>query len=80
MTSKVFSASDAAPLMLPRELFTALSLEEGAEVETSVQDGKIVIAPALNGTAQQGEGVDERFTQLVDEAIEQYRSALEALA
>lgn len=84
MTTKVFSTSDVAPLMLPRELFMALSLEEGAEVEASVQDGKIVIAPATNGASngavRQGEGVDERFAQLVNEVIEEYRPALEALA
>lgn len=75
---KVFRSGTSLAITLPPEMIARLGITEGSEVEvTEASDlGGIIVAPA--GTELQG--VDQHFARHVDGFIEQYRSALEALA
>ncbi len=80
MTTTFIQTDQGPALLIPPELLAEADLKTGQEVETSVQDGKIVIAPARNGVMQNEEVSDEEFIRQADEFIERYRPALEALA
>ena len=78
MIRKIFKTGNSLVVSLPKESIQLLGLHEGSEVSISVnQEGKhIVIEPAASSLAQ----IDETFARQLDEFIEQYRPALEALA
>ena len=78
MIRKVFRAGNSLVVSLPKESIQLLGLEEGSEVSVELmpEQKEIVIKPVETPLAE----IDESFAQQVAEFIEQYRSALEALA
>ena len=78
MVRKIFKTGNSLVVSLPKESIQLLGLHEGSEVSVSVnqEDGHIIIEPATSSLAE----IDEIFAQQLDEFIEQYRPALEALA
>ncbi|HHH41133.1 MAG TPA: AbrB/MazE/SpoVT family DNA-binding domain-containing protein [Chloroflexi bacterium] len=78
MPHKVFRTGDSIAVSLPKDALDFLGLTEGAEVSVKLDRDRrqIIIAPIGERPA----GVDEEFARQVAEFIEQYRSALEALA
>lgn len=78
MTRKVFRSGNSLAVTLPPETLARLGITEGSRVEINedAEGGSIIITPA----AIDLDGVDEAFVRLIDEFIEQYRPALEALA
>lgn len=79
MLQKIKRTGNNITLSFPQEMAEAMGISDGKEVsvEFDVKKHQIVIRP----TAQpQINGIDETFANQVNEFIEQYRPALEALA
>ena len=78
MVRKIFKTGNSLVISLPKESIQLLGLQEGSEVSVAVdqEQGRIVIEPAATALTN----IDETFAQQLDEFIEQYRPALEALA
>ncbi len=80
MLRKIFKTGNSVVISLPKDSLEYLGLAEGAEVSVDIDREKrqIVITPV--DTPLAAVGVDEAFAQQVADFIQQYRSALEALA
>ena len=78
MVRKIFKTGNSFVISLPREYLQLLGLQEGSEVTVAVDqdERRIVIEPAQPHLAD----IDATFAQQVNDFIEQYRPALEALA
>ena len=78
MARKIFKTGNSMVVSLPRESLEALNLGEGSEVfiELDRERRGIIITPVSKGLP----GVDQEFARQIEEFIEQYRPALEALA
>ncbi len=78
MVRKIFKTGNSFVISLPRESLQLLGLQEGSEVNVAVNqdEGRIIIERAKPPLAE----IDARFAQQLDDFIEAYRSALEALA
>ncbi|KAA3656228.1 MAG: AbrB/MazE/SpoVT family DNA-binding domain-containing protein [Chloroflexi bacterium] len=78
MVRKIFKTGNSFVVSLPRESLQQLGLQEGSEVNVVVdQDkGQITIERAHPQLIE----IDATFAQHLNEFIEQYRPALEALA
>ena len=78
MVRKIFKTGNSLVISLPKESIESLGLSEGSEVNVDVlqAEGRIVIEPVSPQVA----GVDVVFAQQLNDFIEQYRPALEALA
>lgn len=75
---KVFRTGNSLVVSLPKETLQELHLQEGSTVSIGLdrERQQITIAPI----AAELTGVDQEFARQVEEFIEQYRPALEALA
>jgi antitoxin component of MazEF toxin-antitoxin module len=64
---------------IPRDILDELRLSEGEDVsvELDLQQRQIVISPVEKAIPT---GINQAFARQVDDFIEKYRSALEALA
>lgn len=78
MVRKIFRTGNSVVISLPKDALDLLGLGEGAEVSVEVdrERRRIVLTPVASALP----GVNEEFARQVAEFIEQYRSALEALA
>lgn len=78
MIRKVFKTGNSLVVSLPRASIDLLGLREGSEVEVDVDadGGRITLSPVRTPTSD----IDAAFARQLDEFIEQYRPALEALA
>ena len=78
MLRKIFKTGNSSVVSLPREMLEQLGLREGADVSVEMDRvrGQIIIRRATPGLA----GVDEGFAEQLNQFIDEYRSALEALA
>jgi len=78
MLRKVFRTGNSMVVSLPKELLEPLGVTEGTDVSVELdrEHGQIVIRPSLPIVP----GVDEEFAHQLDSFINEYRSALEALA
>ena len=78
MVRKIFKTGNSFVISLPRESLQQLGLQEGSEVNVAVdqEEGRIIIErtkpPLVN--------IDADFAQQLNDFIENYRPALEALA
>jgi putative addiction module antidote len=79
MLRKIFRTGNSIVVSIPKDILDRLELSEGEDVsiELDNQHRKIVISPIEKPLVV---GVDETFAKQVDEFIQEYRSALEALA
>ena len=79
MLRKIFRTGNSIVVSLPKDILDALQISEGQEVsiELDSQQRQIVISPVEKTMAT---GIDETFAKQVDDFIEKYRPALEALA
>ena len=78
MVRKIFKTGNSFVISLPRESLQLLGLHEGSEVNVTIdqQDGRIIIERTQPPLAD----IDPDFTQQLNDFIENYRPALEALA
>ena len=78
MVRKIFKTGNSFVISLPRESLQLLGLQEGSEVNVVVDqdEGRIIIERAHPLLAD----IDPTFAQQLNEFIDQYRPALEALA
>ena len=78
MVRKIFKSGNSFVISLPRESLQLLGLQEGSEVNVAVDqdEGRIIIERAQSNLVD----IDANFAQQLDNFIEQYRPALEALA
>jgi putative addiction module antidote len=78
MVRKIFKSGNSFVISLPRESLQLLGLQEGNEVNVTVDqdEGRIIIKRARPHLAD----IDATFAQQVNDFIEQYRPTLEALA
>jgi antitoxin MazE len=78
MVRKIFKTGNSLVISLPKASLQRLGLEEGSEVNVFVDEdsGRIVVEPLRPSLA----GIDATFAQQLDDFIETYRPALEALA
>lgn len=78
MMRKIFKSGNSLVISLPKESLQRLGLEEGSEVNVTMEEesGRIVIEPRRSSLAD----IDATFAQQLDDFIETYRPALEALA
>ena len=78
MARRIFKSGNSLVVSLPRASLELLGLQEGSEVSVTVdQDsGRIIVQPAQVSLGE----IDANFARQLDEFIEQYRPALEALA
>ena len=79
MYRKIFRAGNSLVISISRGILDALQISEGEEVvvEFDPQQRQILISPVKKETLT---GIDETFARQVDDFIEKYRSALDALA
>jgi putative addiction module antidote len=79
MLRKIFRTGNSIVVSIPRDILDELELSEGEDVsiELDSQHRQIVISPIAKPLAV---GIDETFAKQVDEFIQEYRPALEALA
>jgi len=77
MTRKIFRSGNSVVVSIPRRSLDALGLDVGAEVEVVVDEeqGRIILRPA-----EELPGVDAEFSRRLDDFIDRYRPALDALA
>jgi putative addiction module antidote len=78
MIRKIFKTGNSLVISLPQESLESLGLGEGSEVNITVlqTEGCIIIEPVSPQLA----GIDVVFAQQLNDFIEQYRPAIEALA
>lgn len=78
MLRKVFKTGNSMVVSLPKEFLEPLGVSEGADVSIELDraHGQIIIRPSVPTVA----GVDEDFAQQLNQFINEYRPALEALA
>lgn len=78
MVRKIFKTGNSLVISLPKESIELLGLHEGSEVSVVLDqhEGRIIIEPARIKLTD----IDPGFARQVNEFIEQYRPALEALA
>ena len=78
MVRKIFKSGNSLVVSLPGDALERLGLEEGSEVTVAVdeREGRIVIERAHSSLTD----VDAVFARQLDDFIERYRPALEALA
>ena len=78
MVRKIYKTGNSLVITLPKESIQILGLREGSEVSVVVdqEQGRIIIEPA----GPQRTAIDPIFAQQLNDFIEQYRPALEALA
>lgn len=79
MQRKIFKTGNSLVVSLPKEVLEPLGISDGTDVsvELNRKKSEIIIRPMSSPLAA---GVDEEFAQQVNEFIEEYRPALEALA
>ena len=79
MLRKVFKTGNSIVVSLPKEILDPLGVGEGSDVtvELDRENRQIVIRAIKKPIAG---SVDETFVRQVNDFIEQYRPALEALA
>jgi putative addiction module antidote len=78
MIRRIFKTGNSLVISLPQKFLESLGLGEGSEVNVAVfqAEGRIIIEPVSSQLA----GIDAVFAQQLNDFIEQYRPALEALA
>jgi putative addiction module antidote len=76
---KIFKTGNSLVVSLPKEVLEPLGISDGTDVsvELNRKKSEIIIRPTRSPLAVE---VDEAFAQQVNDFIEEYRSALEALA
>ncbi len=79
MLRKVFRTGNSIVVSLPKDILDPLGMSEGSDVavELDRKNRQIVIRAVEKPLAA---GIDETFARQVDDFIEEYRPALEALA
>jgi antitoxin MazE len=79
MYRKIFRAGNSLVISIPRDILDELQISEGEEVfvEFDSPQRQIVISPVEKVMPV---GIDEAFVRQVDDFIEKYRPALDALA
>lgn len=79
MLRKIFRTGNSMVVSIPKDILDELHISEGEDVsvELDTQQRQIVISPVTKTIAT---GIDEAFARQVDDFIEKYRPALEALA
>jgi antitoxin MazE len=79
MLRKIFRTGNSMVVSIPKDILDELQLSEGEDVsvELDPQQRQIVISPVEKAIPT---GIDEAFAKQVDDFIEKYRPALEALA
>ena len=79
MLRKVFKTGNSTVVSLPKEILDPLGMSEGSDVSVELDREKrqIVIRAANKPILTE---IDETFARQVNDFIEQYRPALEALA
>ena len=80
MKRKIFRSGNSMVVSLPKDYLELLGLKEGTEVSVIVDEteNNIIISPVAGQLS--AAGVDEKFARQVNDFIERYRPALEALA
>ncbi len=78
MVRKLFKTGNSLVVSLPRESIELLGLHEGSELDVAIDidQRRIVLSPAEPPVS----GIDAEFARQLDEFIDRYRPALEALA
>jgi putative addiction module antidote len=79
MLRKIFRTGNSMVVSIPKDILDELQISEGEDVsvELDSQQRQIVISPVEKAIQT---GIDEAFAKQVDDFIEKYRPALEALA
>ena len=79
MLRKIFRAGNSMVVSIPKDILDQLHISEGEDVsvEPDPQGRQIVISLVEKAIPT---GIDEAFAKQVDDFIEKYRPALEALA
>ncbi|VAW38206.1 hypothetical protein MNBD_CHLOROFLEXI01-3035 [hydrothermal vent metagenome] len=78
MVRKIFKTGNSLVISLPKEAIEQLGLQEGSQVSLTVEAeaGRLMIEPIQTEKA----AIDSEFSQQLNQFIEQYGPALEALA
>lgn len=79
MQRKIFKTGNSLVVSLPKEVLEPLGISDGTDVSVELDRKKseIVIRPTRSPVVA---GIDEDFARQVNEFIEEYRPALEALS
>jgi putative addiction module antidote len=79
MLRKLFRTGNSIVVSIPKDILDELQLSEGEDVtvELDSQQRQILISPVEKAIST---GIDEEFARQVDDFIEKYRPALQALA
>lgn len=80
MLRKVFKTGNSVVISLPKDALDLLGITAGSDVAVDLdrENKQVIITPVKGPLAVAG--VEEEFAQQVSEFINQYRSALKALA
>lgn len=79
MLRKIFRTGNSIVVSIPKDILDKLDLTEGEDVsiELDSRQRQIVISPIEKPMVSE---IDQAFAKQVDEFIQEYRPALEALA
>ena len=78
MVRKIFKTGNSLVVSLPKESLQMIGLHEGSEISIRVDVGQNQIV--IEAVQPNIPGIDSIFAQQLNDFIEQYRPALEALA
>jgi putative addiction module antidote len=77
---KAFRAGNSVVVALPKEALELLGISEGSDISIDVDRIKRQIILSQVNESLAVAGIDQEFAHQVSEFIDQYRSALDALA
>lgn len=79
MVRKIFKTGNSLVVSLPKETLQQLGLAEGSTLNVAFNSDtkQIILEPVAVSSV---DGIDSEFAQQLDQFIEQYRPALNALA
>ncbi|MBN1453290.1 MAG: AbrB/MazE/SpoVT family DNA-binding domain-containing protein [Anaerolineales bacterium] len=79
MLRKIFKTGNSIVVSIPKDILEQLELSEGEDVSVELdrEQRQIVISPVEKPLAV---SVNEEFTRQINDFIEEYRPAMEALA
>ena len=80
MIRKAFRAGNSVVVALPKEALDLLGISEGSDISIDFDRIKRQIILSQVNESLAVAGIDQEFAQQVSEFIDQYRTALDALA
>lgn len=77
LTQKLYKNGNSVAVAIPKEYLHDLSLKDGSQVVVKKRGQELVVTPRAKSKAG---GVDQKFTKMVDEFINEHEDVLSELS